>query len=568
MAGATRRTWETGVIGRFDVLSVPFLLAAVGLVAATLWLGWQAYGSFVGAVRQLIIDTKIMHFIQGIFLSLLGAFTALYAYRLFRMADPDWRREFARLRAPRVREFRHTMHLVRKSPLTLSGLVIIAVFAAIALVASIAPGIIVPYPQDGGAVYYRGELFQPPFQHTQVWRDEPFATAVNQSGWIGWTDDEMAIIPMPHALRGGALNWTKEVEPPTFSANVARSNNSGDSFVVRGFRLDDVYSPDIRFVGVQVRQRVEPGNHLAVSLSWDGGATWSSSLWTSGLNFFDSRFSEVLDFTSATQWTPEKLSLENFRLRMEHVTDAGQSENAVEIDFFTVKVFFQGRYAILGTDELGRDYLSRIILAAPLDLLIAVIVVASALLIGVVLGVVSGYYGGWIDDVIMRVTDIFLSIPGLILALAFTSALGPGLLNIMVALVITWWPGYTRLIRGQTLSIRENLYVEAARAVGVPSGRIVVKHVLPNSFAPVLVSATLDMGTVILVAAALSFLGLGVQPPEPEWGAMVSEGRFYIIAQGWWWLSTFPGFAILFASLGFNLAGDGLRDILDPRLRR
>jgi len=220
-----------------------------------------------------------------------------------------------------------------------------------------------------------------------------------------------------------------------------------------------------------------------------------------------------------------------------------------------------------GTDELGRDVFSRVILATPLDLQVAIIVVGSAVLIGTALGVISGYFGGLIDELVMRVTDIFLAIPGLILALAFAASLGSGLFNVMVALTLTWWPGYTRLIRGQALSVRENLYVEAARAVGARETRIVFKHVLPNCLAPLIVNATMDLGSVILVAAALGFLGLGQQPPYPEWGKMIAEGQAFILTGGWW-LYTFPGLAILLVVLAFNLAGDGLRDVLDPRLRR
>lgn len=222
---------------------------------------------------------------------------------------------------------------------------------------------------------------------------------------------------------------------------------------------------------------------------------------------------------------------------------------------------------LFGTDELGRDYFSRVVMATPLDLQISVLVVGSALLIGICLGIIAGFKGGWIDEALMRITDIFLSIPGLILAIAFSAALGGGIVNVMVALVIVWWPGYTRIIRAQALSIRENLYVEAARAVGAKTGRIIFRHVLPNALAPVLVNATLDLGGVILVAAALGYLGLGQPPPWPEWGRLIADGQSTVL-RGEWWLATFPGLAILTTSLSFNLVGDGLRDILDPRLRR
>lgn len=222
---------------------------------------------------------------------------------------------------------------------------------------------------------------------------------------------------------------------------------------------------------------------------------------------------------------------------------------------------------VFGTDELGRDYFSRVVLATPLDLQISMLVVGSALIIGIILGIIAGFKGGWIDELIMRVTDIFLSIPGLILAIAFSAALGGGIVNVMIALIIVWWPGYTRIIRAQTLSIRESLYIEAARAVGSKTGRIIFRHVLPNALAPVLVNSTLDLGSVIIVAAALGYLGLGQPPPWPEWGRLIADGQNTVL-RGEWWLATFPGLAILVTSLSFNLVGDGLRDILDPRLRR
>ena len=557
--------------GRYDVRSPVYGIVGGALFVIAGKLVLDAGGAFWAAFKTIkVIDDRIEAFIVATFFVLLAGLGLLYGYRFLRMIDRTWRREYLRLRAPRVRETRHTLHLVRKSPLTLGGIVIIALFILIAALASVAPALVVPSPADGGAVLYRGEFFWPPFERTQVWRNETIVETLRNDGWYGWTDDEDAPIgpPNPRRLGGDAFEWTRQAEPPRLSTDFARSDRHGEAFVATDFRLDDVYRDTIGFVGVQIRQQTVPGNYLAVSVSWDVGRSWSLPLTTTDGSYGGSVWGETLEFTSAVPWSPARVRPGVLLVHVVHVTAPGFAEGPVKIDYFAVRLFFEGRYVLLGTDELGRDYLSRIILAAPLDLLIAIVVVVSALLIGVVLGVVSGYYGGWVDEVIMRVTDIFLSIPGLILALAFTAALGPGLLNVMTALVITWWPGYTRLIRSQTLTIRESLYIEAARAVGVPSRRIVFRHILPNSFAPVLVNATLDMGTVILVAAALSFLGLGVQPPAPEWGSMVSEGRLYIIAQGLWWLSTFPGLAILFASLGFNLAGDGLRDILDPRMRR
>ncbi len=220
---------------------------------------------------------------------------------------------------------------------------------------------------------------------------------------------------------------------------------------------------------------------------------------------------------------------------------------------------------LFGTDEMGRDIFSRVLYGARISLGIGVFTIGLALLIGVPLGLVAGYAGGVVDEVIMRVTDVFLSFPPLLLATAVSAMLGPSLVNAMIAIAIAWWPWYTRLIRGQAVSLRERGFVEAARATGVSHLTIVFRHILPNAVAPVIVQASMDFGSVILEAASLSFLGLGAQPPEPEWGLMVSLGRNFFLTD--WWYVTFPGLAILITVLGFNLLGDGLREILDPKTR-
>ena len=216
---------------------------------------------------------------------------------------------------------------------------------------------------------------------------------------------------------------------------------------------------------------------------------------------------------------------------------------------------------------MGHDIFSMVVYGAREALYIGFIVVIVALLIGISLGAYSGYVGGWVDEAIMRVCDMFFAFPGLVLAMAITSALGPGLQNVMYALMVVWWPGYTRIIRGQVLSVKQNQYVEAARAVGLSRFKIIWKHVIPNAIPPILVQATMDLGNVILTAAGLAFLGLGAAAYTADWGVMVSQGRSWLLAGYWWW-STFPGLAIFITVLAFNLFGDGLRDILDPRLRR
>jgi peptide/nickel transport system permease protein len=221
---------------------------------------------------------------------------------------------------------------------------------------------------------------------------------------------------------------------------------------------------------------------------------------------------------------------------------------------------------LFGTDDYGRDIFSMVIYGSRTSFRICIIVVAVSTLIGVILGGIAGYFGGIIDEILMRITDIFLAIPYLILAMAIAAALGRSIDHIMEAMIIVWWPTYARIMRGQVISIREQQYVEAARSVGASNTRILFRHIFPNSFAPLLVEITLDLGAVLLVAAGLSFIGLGASPGTAEWGLMISSGRIYMF-QAWWYV-TFPGLAILLVVLGFNLLGDGLRDVTDPKLRR
>ena len=219
-----------------------------------------------------------------------------------------------------------------------------------------------------------------------------------------------------------------------------------------------------------------------------------------------------------------------------------------------------------GTDDLGRDVFSRTISGAKYSLAIACVILVIAVTLGTVIGAVAGYVGGMIDELLMRLTDMFLAFPALILAIAIAASLGPSLRNTVIALSVVYWPWYARLVRAQVLSIKTREYVEAARAIGAPGSRVLLRHIMPNAVSVVIIQMTLDVGYAVLATSGLSFIGLGAQPPTPEWGRLITDGRQFF--RDSWWFITFPGLALTLTVLGFNLVGDGLRDYLDPRTRK
>jgi peptide/nickel transport system permease protein len=219
-----------------------------------------------------------------------------------------------------------------------------------------------------------------------------------------------------------------------------------------------------------------------------------------------------------------------------------------------------------GTNELSQDVFSLVIAGTRVSLLCGLVVVLIGASVGTLLGAIAGYFGRWVDEIIMRLTDLMLTIPGLILAMAVAAALGPGIVNMIIAVSLSWWPGFARLVRGEVLAKKEETFVLAARSLGASNARLLWKHILPNIFGPVIVKMSLDMGFAILTVAALGFIGIGIKPPIPEWGSLLAIARGYM--PEYWWTAVFPGLAIFLAVFGFNLLGDGLRDILDPKSRR
>jgi ABC transporter, permease protein len=221
---------------------------------------------------------------------------------------------------------------------------------------------------------------------------------------------------------------------------------------------------------------------------------------------------------------------------------------------------------LFGTDELGRDILSKTVYGIRISLSSALITVIFAMAIGTLLGAIAGALGGIVDEVIMRITDVFLSFPSLLLAIVIASFLGPSLRNAQISMIISWWPWYTRIMRGEAIAIREQPYVKAADTIGTPKWITILKHIIPNGMSPIIIQASMDMGAVVLTVASLGFLGLGAQPPTPEWGLMVSTSKSYFMNA--WWYTVFPGLAIFITVLVFNIIGDGLREVMDPKTRK
>lgn len=488
------------------------------------------------------ISSLPLFLLTGAVVLVITAYLAPRGWRYLKAArDPYMQEELLGEMRPRMREFRYSLHMMRKSTLTMMGLAIIVFYVLIAILGPY----VAPYPAYPISL---NEHHVAPGQ--------------------GALDTQSS-----NAAFAQSTTWLNTSNAIATDGNYAKSLNVSDTLTLSGFTPALHFTPatvtaldvGVKYYSVDFND-TSVGDLASVAVSWDAGQHWSPAQLAPLKTADDGKF-WFLNFLNAHPWDAQAVNASGVIVRVTHVKGLNTTSATLFVDAAQVRATFLGPVHILGTNDFGQDIVSGLLLGTGVDMRIGVLVIFGAVAIGIVLGVFSGYLGKGFDEVIMRITDMFLAVPGLILALAFAAVLGRSLDNILIALMLVSWPGYTRLIRGQVLSTREVSYVEAARAVGAPTRRIVMRHILPNVIAPVIVAATLDLGTIVISTAALSFIGLGAQPYQPEWGVMISRGYHYMIS-GYWWEFVPPGIAILLFVLAFNLFGDGIRDILDPRLRR
>ena len=440
-----------------------------------------------------------------------------------------WFEEFVEDTKPRIKETRFTLHLVRKSPLVVMGILIIVFMVSIALAAPL----ITPY--SGTTMVFADKQLPPGANSTDIklnfeyLLEEPtYDPAIMPNydyGEFSITEEHNQTIEIPRLFIGvSSMNTGVDPVPVNVTFRIYLLNGTEYDSMTESERLSYIYA-DV-MVTTNSSQNQENLIEYLVLPDVTGVYVWE-------LQFSASQ--------KTSQWS---------------------ANTRVVIEYYSIYPIH-----IWGTDNYGGDIYSRIIWAAQEDLKISLSVVVVAVTIGAVIGAVSGYYGGKFDELVMRVTDIFFAFPGLVLAMAIVMALGTrSLETISIALMITWWPTYARLVRAQVLTEREKLYIEASRSSGASDTRILVSHILPNTIQPVIVQATMDIGSVLLVAAGLAFIGFGPPVGTAEWGMMIANGQDFILSSPW--MTLYPGLAILVTALAFNLVGDGIRDIMDPKLRR
>jgi peptide/nickel transport system permease protein len=434
-----------------------------------------------------------------------------------------WWVEFVEDTKPRIKETRFTLHLVRKSPLVVIGIAIIVFMVGVAFAA--------PY-----LATYQGE--------DMVFKD--------------------VRLPPGSPSNDIKLNYLYYLNERTYNPSIM-PKYAYAQFSITSKNLETVEIPRI-FIGVSDLDTKTDAVSVNVTFRVYNltQAQYTPMTPSERLSYLYANVSVVDQNLLQYITLPDKEGVYVWELQFiaDYKTTTWSANTRVVLAYYSNYPIH-----IWGTDNYGGDIYSRIIWAAQQDLRIALSVVLVALSSGAVIGAVSGYYGGKLDELVMRVTDIFFAFPGLVLAMAIVMAIGVrSLTTISIALMITWWPTYARLVRGQVLTEREKLYIEAARSSGASDTRILFSHILPNTIQPVIVQATMDFGSVILVAAGLSFIGFGPPVGTSEWGMMIARGQNYILSSPW--MTLYPGLAILVTALAFNLVGDGIRDILDPKLRR
>ena len=445
--------------------------------------------------------------------------------------------------------FRNLVKVLRANPLTLVGFVLVVFLSATAFLVVVTPPVtqvlfgspssITPFDPNGLV----DEKNIPPWTNAPVLRNESFQS-------------------------NRTTPWVNAANANRVDGIGAVSNRTGDFLVATNFPMG-IKRNSIESVGFAVwliPNGTDPGQYVAIRVSFNGGTTWSPKYSVRSVGR-DVR----VDVTNLTTWDVSKLSTTSLYLNVTHESDAGTTGN-VSLDYLGATAIWRSYWHLMGSDTSGRDLFSRLLVALPLDLAIGFAIAGFALLLGGGLGLVAGFwdkpgtFGGVISLTIMRVTDVFLAFPSLVLALAIAATLGRGTGPSVLAVLLTWWPYYVRLTRGEVLAVKHQPYVTAAKAAGVSGGRILFRHVLRNILEPLIVYFTMDVGTVLVVFSTISFVGIGVPASVPEWGNMIEAYGDYLLLFPW--MVIFPGLAIFVTVLAFSLLGDGLRDILDPRSRR
>ena len=510
-----------------------FLLLVLGLLLFRTAMSIMDMDSFAFSASLYL---NIITLLVSLTLGIMGVFFATLSFvTILLLFTPSvkvyWYDAFREDMMPRIKETRYSLFLVRKSPLVVLGIVLILGMVSLALIAPV----VAPYgPED------------------RIWGDAKDA---------------------PGSPSGG-LNKTREIYDVRNANSVPRVIDGVDwqdppPMLIAEFTIyENETNPDL-------------GPWLEYEIDFDelGDDNVSFYFAVYGLNLttyqsMDESARAAHLYFETTRFGPRDVEEELFLYNATHTYvyvlwfECDHKYNNWEIDIkFTIFRHESFPDHIWGTDAIGGDVFSRILWGAQIDLRLSLTIVAVAVSIGTFIGAAAGYYGGKIDEIVMRVTDVFFAFPGLVLAMAIVMALGARSLdNISIALMVTWWPSYARLVRGQVLLEREKLYVEAARSVGASDMRILFSHIIPNTIQPLIVQATMDTGGVLLTAAGLSFIGFGPPAGAAEWGLMIAKGQQFLTSYPW--MTVFPGLAILLTALGFNLAGDGIRDIMDPKLRR